>query len=288
MANVQLAYQIVTDRITKLLEEGTCAWTRPWAKASGMPRNLFSQRAYRGINVWMLGAQSYASPFWATFAQVKQAGGTVRKGEKSTPIVFWKVGVGEDEETGKVRKTFLLRYYNVWNSAQIEGVAIPQVEEDPIFEHTPLEQCEKLVGNYPTPPSITYGSNQAFYRPSTDSVHMPDMQSFMDIDGYYATLFHELGHSTGHTDRLNRPTLVDAVAYGTPRYAKEELIAEMTAAYLCGVCGIDNSTVDNSAAYLKGWLTCLRDDPKMLVQAAGQAQKAADYIQGIHLEVQGE
>ena len=256
-----LAYQIITDRITKLLEEGTCPWTRPWAKASGMPRNLFSQRPYRGINIWMLGAQSYASPFWATFAQVKTAGGNVRKGEKATPIVFWKIYDRKDEEG----KGFVLRYYNVWNASQVEGVAIPQVEEDPIFEHTPLEQCEKLVGNYPNPPTITYGSNQAFYRPSTDSVHMPDRHSFMDTEGHYATLFHELGHSTGHKDRLNRPTLVDAVAYGTPRYASEELVAEMTAAYLCGVCGIENSTVDNSAAYLKGWLSVLRNDAKMLV-----------------------
>ena len=287
MTTMNTAYQIITDRITTLLEDGTCAWTRPWAKASGMPRNLFSQREYRGINVWILGAQGYRSPFWATFKQVQTAGGTVRKGEKSTPIVFWKVGEGEDEN-GKVRRTFLLRHYNVFCAHQITGVAIPVLDEDPVFEHTPIEACEKVVTNYPLRPTIMHGSNQAFYRPSTDSVHMPDRESFMDTEGYYSTLFHELTHSTGHKDRLNRPTLVDAVAFGSVRYAKEELVAEMGAAYLCGVTGIDNSTVNNSAAYLKGWLSVLRSDPKMLVQAAGAAQKAVDHILGLHMDVQGE
>ena len=222
MATPNLAYQIVTDRITALLEQGTCAWTRPWAKASGMPRNLFSQREYRGINIWMLGAQSYQSPFWATFNQVKQAGGTVRKGEKSTPIVFWKVGVGEDDE-GKVRKSFLLRYYAVFNAAQLEGIAIPQLPDVETYDHTPIEQCEKVVTNYPLRPSIMHGSNQAFYRPSTDEIHMPNRESFYETSAYYSTLFHEMTHSTGHKDRLNRPTLVDAVAFGSVRYAKEEL-----------------------------------------------------------------
>jgi antirestriction protein ArdC len=286
--SVALPYQIVTDRITALLETGVCPWVKPWNAEAGMPRNLFSQREYRGINVWMLGAQSYASPFWATYRQVEQAGGQVRKGEKSTPIVFWKVGIGEDEETGKVRRTFLLRHYSVFNASQVDGIAIPQLPEDVTYEHTPLEQCEKVVTNYPLRPTITHGDSRAFYRPSTDSVHMPDMRDFSQLSSYYSTLFHELTHSTGHVDRLNRPTLVDAVAFGTVRYAKEELIAEMSAAYLCGVTGIVNETVNNSAAYLAGWLKVLKDDPKMLVQAAGAAQKAADHILGTHLDVQGE
>jgi antirestriction protein ArdC len=288
MSNVQLAYQIITDRITKLLEEGVAVWQKPWNSQAGMPRNLFSQREYRGINVWMLGAQSYASPFWSTFKQAQQAGGTVRKGEKSTPIVFWKVGVGEDEETGKVRRSFLLRHYSVFNAAQLDGIAIPQLPEDVVYEHTPLEQCEKVVTNYPLRPTILHGDSRAYYRPSTDSIHMPDMALFEVRERYYSTLFHEMTHSTGHKDRLNRSTLVDAVRFGDRSYAKEELIAEMGAAYLCGVTGIANETVDNSAAYLKGWLKCLRDDPKMLVQAAGAAQKAVDHILNRAADAQGE
>jgi len=286
MASVQLAYQIITDRITALLEQGVAPWQKPWNSQSGMPRNLFSQRPYRGINVWMLGAQSYSSPFWATFNQAKQAGGTVRKGEKSTPIVFWKKYERHNDD-GEDTAGFVLKYYNVFNSAQLEGVAVPSLEQ-PVFEHTPIERCEKLVGNYPNRPTILFGHGQAFYRPSTDSVHMPELSNFEVRERFYSTLFHELTHSTGHKDRLNRPTLVDAVAFGSVRYAKEELVAEMGAAYLCGVCGIENETVNNSAAYLKGWLECLRSDPKMLVQAAAQAQKAVDHILGTTFREPGD
>lgn len=282
MATMSIAYQIITDRITKLLEDGVCAWTKPWNSQAGLPRNLFSQRAYRGINVWMLGAQSYSSPFWATFNQVKQAGGNVKKGEKSTPIVFWKKYEGTNGD-GEIESRFVLKYYNVFCAPQLEGVAIPALPEETVFDHTPLEQCEKVVTNYPLRPAIMHGSSQAFYRPRTDEVHMPDLARFPKREAYYATLFHELTHSTGHTDRLSRESLVDAVAFGTPRYAREELVAEMGAAYLCGHCGIENDVIDNSAAYLKGWLECLRGDVKLLVTAAGQAQKAVDHILGPEL-----
>ena len=282
MSNIALAYQIITDRITALLEAGTCPWVKPWNAETGMPRNLFSQREYRGINVWMLGAQSYSSPYWSTFNQAKAAGGTVKKGEKSTPIVFWKVNEYTNSE-GEIEKGFLLRHYNVFNAAQLEGVAIP-VLETPTYTHSPLEQCEKLVGNYPNRPAIMHGETRAYYRPSTDCVMMPDMERFPQASSYYATLFHELTHSTGHQDRLNRETLKDAVRFGDRSYAREELVAEMGAAYLCGVCGIENDVIDNSAAYLKGWLSVLRGDIKMLVTAAGQAQKAVDHILGPNRE----
>jgi len=278
MSVTPIAYQIITDRITKLLEEGTCPWVKPWNRESGLPRNLFSQRPYRGINVWMLGAQNYGSPFWATFGQVEKAGGRVKKGEKSTPIVFWKVTEYEGDDGPK--KGFILRYYNVFCAPQIEGIAIPVLEEDPIFSHTPIEVCEKVVGNYPNRPTLLHGDSRAYYRPSTDCIVMPDMTAFPQVSGYYATLFHEMTHSTGHPDRLNRDTLKDAVRFGDRSYAREELVAEMGAAYLCGVCGIENDVIDNSAAYLKGWLSVLRNDIKMLVTAAGQAQKAVDHILG--------
>lgn len=275
------AYQIVTDRITALLEQGTCPWVKPWAADEGMPRNLFTQKRYRGINVWLLGAMSYSSPFWCTFNQARNAGGTVRKGEKATPIVFWKVY--EKETDIETERRFTLRYYSVFNAEQLEGVAIPVITPHE-REHSPLQQADDVVEGMPLPPRIAHGGSQAFYRPSTDSVHMPEPQTFHSQSAYYATLFHELGHSTGHESRLKRESLKDAVAFGTPRYAAEELIAEMTAAYLCGHVGIDNDVVDNSAAYIKGWLHVLRDDPKMLVRAAGQAERAANYILNIEKE----
>lgn len=270
-------YQVITDRILGLLEQGTVPWQCPWDRDQGAPRNLFSQRPYHGINVWMLTSMRYEAPYWATFNQVKAAGGSVKKGEKACPVVFWKVYEHEATE----EKRFVLRYYNIFNAAQCEGIAVPTPPDVTREPWEPLEQCTALVAGYPQAPAIVHGRNQACYSKVQDVVFMPDASSFPVREQYYSTLFHELGHSTGHTSRLDRKTLVDLAPFGSQTYSKEELVAEMTAAYLCGVCGIANTTVDQSAAYIKSWMKVLRDDPKMLVQAAGQAQKAADYIQAI-------
>ena len=274
-------YQVITDRILSLLEQGTVPWQKPWNAEQGQPRNLFTQRKYNGVNLWLLGSMGYASPFWCTFNQAKAAGGMVKRGEHGVPVVFWKIYDKENEE-GEKEKRFALKYFTVFNSAQIDGVAVPSVEPVP-YEHTPIERCEKLVGGYPLPPQITHGGTRAFYRPSSDAVHMPMPETFVGPERYYSTLFHELTHSTGHSSRLNRKTLKDAVAFGDRSYAQEELMADMGAAYLCGVCGIENATIDNSASYIQGWRQALKHDPKCVVTAAGQAQKAADYIQNLQV-----
>ena len=118
-------YDVMTNRILALLEQGTVPWHRPWDSAMGLPRNLFSQHAYRGMNVWLLTAMGLPSPFWATFHQVKAAGGSVRKGAHGVPVVFWKLYNHEDPETGETDKRFVLRQYTVFNTAQVDGVAIP-------------------------------------------------------------------------------------------------------------------------------------------------------------------
>ena len=288
MSVPNLAYQIMTDRITKLIEtDNLCAWTRPWSADAGMPRNMFRQTRYRGINIWMLGAQGYASPFWGTARQVGEAGGRIKDGEAPTYVVYWAPYTRANKETGELETRRFLKFFKVYNAQQMEGVAVPSLEQ-PHRDHTPIEICEKVVGNYPHPPTITHGHERAYYRPSTDSIAMPSPEAFATASGYYATLYHEMTHSTGHKDRLDRKTLVDAVAYGKVNYAREELVAEMGAAYLCGHCGIDNETVDNSAAYLKGWLVPLRQDPKMLVLAAAQAQKAVDHILGVSWREPGQ
>ena len=274
-------YEVITDRILALLEQGTVPWHRPWASATGMPRNLFSQRSYRGINVWLLTAMGYASPFWATFQQVKTAGGSVRKGERGVPVVFWKVYHHEDPKTGEAEQRFVLRQYTVFNATQLDGVAIPAIT---VLAHrfTPIERCAQLVDAMPNRPTILHGHQRAFYKPATDTLHLPSPACFQSPEAYYATVFHELVHSVGHRSRLNRATLTDLCLFGDPTYAKEELVAEMGAAYLCGVCGIANTTLANSAAYLQSWMQVLRQDPTVLVHAAAQAQKAADYIQNLH------
>ena len=282
-----LAYQIITDRIIALLEKGTIPWHQPWNADTGMPKNLITKKEYRGINVFMLGSSGYESPWWLSFPkQVNDKGGTLRKGEKCSYVIFWKhIPVTErDEATGedRTKRVPMLRYYKVVNAAQCTGLTLPAITPD--RTHTPIESCESLIASMPHRPEIRHDDTRAYYRPSTDSVHMPRPERFFNTERYYSTLFHELTHSTGHTDRLNRPTLRDMLRFGDTNYSKEELVAEMGAAFLCGVTGIENRTVDSSAAYIKGWLHALRNDKKLLVHAGAQAQKAADFIRGITFE----
>ncbi len=187
----------------------------------------------------------------------------------------------EDPETGEAEKRFVLRQYTVFNAAQLDGVAIPEIT---VLAHrfTPIERCAQLLDAMPQRPAILHGHQRAFYTPATDTLHLPSPACFQSPAAYYATVWHEVTHATGHPSRLNRATLTDLCLFGDPTYAKEELVAELGAAYLCGVCGIANATLDNSAAYLQSWMQVLRQDPTMLVHAAAQAQRAADYIQHLH------
>ena len=193
----------------------------------------------------------------------------------------------EDGEPGRKERGgyAMARAYTVFNAAQCELPAkwaerarggVPDMAPAPT-----IAACEKIVAEMPSRPAITHGGSAAFYRQSVDQVTMPEPGSFAAPELYYSILFHELTHSTGHAARLNRATLVDAVRFGDTNYSKEELVAEMGAAFLCGVAGIANRTIDNSAGYVHGWLKKLRHDPRLLVQAAAQAQRAADYILGL-------
>ena len=274
-------YEVMTDRILALLAQGTIPWQQPWDSALGLPRNLVSQHAYRGINVWLLTAMGLPSPFWATFRQVTAAGGRVRKGEHGVPVVFWKAYDGPaDPETGTAEKRFVLRQYTVFNAAQLDGVAVPEIT---VLAHrfTPIERCAHLVDAMPQRPTILHGHPRACYTPATDTLHLPHPTCFHSPEAYYVTVWHELVHSTGHRARLNRPTLTAPCRFGDPTYAKEELVAEMGAAYLGGVCGIAHATLENNAAYLQSWMQVLRHDATLLVHAAAQAQRAADYIQNL-------
>jgi len=188
--HIATSYQIITDRILALLEHGTIPWQQPWQHHVGVPRNLFSQRLYNGINVWLLSAMCYPSPFWATFHQVTAAGGSVRKGEHGVPVVFWKVYETEDSDTGDHDKRFVLRYYTVFNLEQCEGINSP--ESVPVIN--PIEQCENIVRRMPNPPGFEQDS-RARYRPSTDTVGMPARSAFTSTEAYYSTLFHKLTHN---------------------------------------------------------------------------------------------
>lgn len=271
------AYDRITERIIGLLEQGTVPWHKPWTAKTGWPRNLITKKPYRGVNVFLLMSMSYESPFWLTFHQASELGGSVRKGEKSCPVVFWKPLKVKDDKTDEERKIPLLRIYNVFNVSQCEGLkTIPAAEDIPVIAIRPAE----IVAGMPNPPVIKHSMARAFYSPSADEVGMPDRERFDSEAGYYATLFHELIHSTGHKSRLHRTTLVENTGFGSDPYSREELIAELGSAFLCGYGDIVDRTIANSAAYLEGWLKQLRNDRTLIVQAAAQAQKAADYIIG--------
>ena len=269
-------YDRITERIIALLERGTVPWHKPWKAKTGWPRNYVSKKPYRGINVFLLHAMSYESPFWLTFHQANELGGKIRKGEKSCPVVFWKQFQVEDEESGEAKKIPLLRIYHVFNAAQCDGLKDAPAVTEEIGTVKPAE----IVAGMPQPPVIKHGMSKAFYSPSADIVAMPDRERFDSEAGYYATLYHELVHSTGAKSRLNRSTLTESAGFGSDPYCKEELIGEMGATFLCGHAEIIERTIVSSAAYLNGWLERLRHDKMLLVQAAAQAQKAADFILG--------
>ena len=281
MAHSSLAYEIITNKIIEKLEQGTVPWHRPWT--TEMSKNLISKKEYRGINVFMLGSTGYPNPYWLTFRQARQLGGHVCKGEKSTPVVFWKWLEKEqknpDTEQTETVNIPLLRYYNVFNIEQCEGIPkdkIPPLENTRDFQ--PIEQAETVVQEMPQRPIVKHEAAQAYYRPSADVVNMPAAELFQSSEGYYSTLFHELTHATGHESRLKRLNTDKLAPFGSKDYSQEELVAEMGAAFLCGHCQIENQTIDNSAAYIQGWLRKLRNDKRMVVFAAAQAQKASDFI----------
>jgi antirestriction protein ArdC len=242
-----------------------------------MPANLVTKKEYRGINIFLLAAQGYGSRYWVTYRQAQALDGNVKKGAHGSKVVFWKFDEyrKENSATGETEnhKSILLRYYTVFNLEQCEGIKSP--ESVPIIN--PIEQCESIVRSMTNPPGFAQDS-QACYRPSTDTVGMPARSAFNSAEEYYSTFFHELTHSTGHPSRVGREGIMNHNPFGSEDYSKEELVAEMGAAMLCGVAGIESQTLGNSAAYLQAWINRLRSDSRLIVSAASQAQKAADCI----------
>ena len=220
-------YEIVTDRIIAELEKGTIPWRQPW-KESGRPVNLVSRKPYQGINVILLRSTCRSSPYWLTFKQAKDLGGHVRKGEKATPVVFWKwtERTERDPETGEERKDRfpILRYYSVFNADQVEGIAVPEEAPRPF---NPVEHAEGIISAMPSRPEIQHRGDRAYYSPRLDQVVLPPKGAFDSENGYYSVAFHELTHSTGHSSRLHRFDTEDLAPFGSTDYSKEELVAEL-------------------------------------------------------------
>lgn len=268
-------YEIITGQILAELERGEVPWRKPWGTLP--PANLITKKPYRGINLFLLGFAGYGSQYWLTFNQAKQLGGNVRRGEHGTKIVFWKFDTHETEVDGEIeeRKFAFLRYYTVFNLEQTEGLKA-LLDLPPAF---PIESAESIARGMPNPPAFEQDFRAA-YIPSRDTVAMPSRTAFDTQEEYYSTLFHELTHATGHAKRLAREGFDTPQQFGSESYSREELIAEMGAAMLCGIAGIQQATISNSAAYLQSWIRRLKADSRLVVSAASAAQKAADYIRG--------
>lgn len=288
--------QEVTDKIVDALESGAAPWVKPWSStdgATGLPSNAATGKAYRGVNVWLLTiAQTFGgftSSEWLTYNQAKKIGGNVRKGEKSPAyVIFWKqIPKYEKDANGKIilnaegkKKVvgtfWFLKSTAVFNKDQVEGLPQPEAVEVidvPDFERHQV--AENVINN--TDATIRYGLSKAFYQPSTDVVGLPDREVFDNPESFYSTAFHELGHWTGHSDRLDRDGIKSHSAFfGSEEYAFEELVAELTSAFLCAEHKIDGSL--QHPEYLANWLTVLKNDNNAIFQASSQATKAADLI----------
>lgn len=277
-------YSSVTQTILDALERGVVPWRKPWRSFNSLPVNAISNRPYRGVNAFLLGITPYTDHRWLTFRQVTEQGGKVRKGEKASLAVFWKLWEPNDsnsneDESEKQRRVPILRHYSLFNADQCEDLQLPELYKPAEAErHQRIQRAEQIIADMPNPPTIAEGGSSAWYRPSTDHVQVPKLSAFTSPDAFYATLFHELGHASGHESRLARKTVTGAIQFGSSDYSQEELVAELTSAFLCAKAGLDNSLLADSASYIDGWLDVLNNDCKAVVYAAAQAQKAADHI----------
>lgn len=273
-------YSEVTNQIIAAIEAGTGTYSLPWQRVPGMPKNVASDRNYRGINtllLWLTGnAKGYATPYWATFKQWLELGYPVRKGEKSATVVFWKDlagGASGDAESddGDTRRRFVARAYHVFNADQVEGYAIPAIT--PLPESERDARAEAFFAQLPI--VVSHEGSQAFYRPSTDTVQMPPYAHFHEANGYYATLGHECVHATGAAHRLDRDL---TGRFGSESYAMEELVAELGAAFLCADLGLSAEPRSDHAGYIASWLKVLKGDNHAIFTAASKAQAAVDWL----------
>jgi antirestriction protein ArdC len=275
----QKIYEIINDKMIKLLEENIIPWRKPWGTTGngGFPVNGVSGKPYHGINLLMLEwGESYYS-----FKQIQEKKWHLKKGSKASMVVFFtlidKKSSKQADNNDKGEKIPIMKYYNVFKSSDIEGC--PQPEK---FEHNTIAEAEAIVNSYTEVKIEHINNNKAYYSITEDFINTPSISSFPILEEYYSTLFHEMTHSTGHKSRLNRFTGdAETASFGSKLYSQEELVAELGAAFLCGICGIEQMTLENSAAYIQNWLKVLKNDKTMIAKSAAKAQKATDYILGL-------
>lgn len=272
----------VTNALVAAIEANPGDPVMPWHRggASEVPANVDTGNEYQGINIlnlWVTGqVAGHTSNVWGSYKQWRKLGAQVRKGEHSTPIVFYRQVTREDED-GEDESYRLLKWYSVFNADQVDGWSPPAPPDGPSMPQ--FETVEAAVAA--TGAVISEGGDRAYYQPSTDRIQMPDRHRFFDTEqgsrseNFYAVLLHELTHWTGHPTRCDRDL---KNRFGSEAYAMEELVAELGAAFLCARLGISPAPREDHARYLANWLAVLKDDKKAIFTAAAKAQIAADFI----------
>ena len=282
-------HQEVTDTIVAALEAGTAPWVKPWNAEHGMPCNASTGRHYNGVNVFLLwmtaNARGYASQRWLTFKQAKALGGSVRKGQNkangcgATPIVFFNWREHEDKATGKVKRFPLLRFYQVFNVEQCEGLpekALGKIDEaERLSDEDRIANAESFFAELHKGMGMVpkRGGARACYSPSLDEIHLPAFESFKNPESAYSTEAHEFGHATGHSSRLDRDL---SGTFGSADYAAEELVAEMTSAFVCAQLEIQGEL--QHPEYIANWIKKLRSDKRAVFTAASLAKKAHAFM----------
>jgi antirestriction protein ArdC len=272
-------YQYVTDRIISELEKGNIPWKKPWKGQKAI--NYITRKEYHGINLLLL-------PFpgeYLTFKQAKEKGGNIKKGEKSSMIVYYNWIIKENSE-GKKESYPVLKYYNVFHISQCEGIETKLEPYNPDNSHDNIDQAEKTIDQYIDREHISLniitGSDRAYYSPDNDQIVLPFINQFIGNTEYYSTAFHEMTHSTGHKRRLDRFSNMKSHKFGSQDYSREELVAEIGSTILCNSIGIEiPDTFKNSVGYIQGWLKALKNDIRLITVSAGQANKAVNYILGV-------
>lgn len=267
------AHQKVVDLILEKLKQGTCPWRQTWV--GGMSAmNYVTRKSYRGVNRLVLNMTGNPCPYYATFNQIKNIGGMIRKGEHALPIIYYDIKP-TDENEGKGQKV-VFKLSHVFNLSQ-STLPLPDMNTD-VIQFNPIEKAESILAGYQNPPKIVFKGQRAYYQPSTDTINMPNKNSFFSAELYYSALYHECIHSVGASHRLNREGISGNINFGSHEYSFEELIAEVGSAMLNNIAGI--SLIEESASYIKGWLSVLENDPMQILKASALAEKSVAYILG--------
>lgn len=287
-----VVFEEITNKIIAKLEEGVIPWKRTWGYLEPA-QNHFSGHVYRGVNALLILCEDFKTPFFATFKQIKENGGVVKKGSKGTQVYYYGCLYydGDDKiserafnnlpraKQEEIRKVPYLKSMFVFNMSDVEGVELKPCTTIDGSGNEQHEEAHAFVQQLTNKPKIELSGNQPCYIPALDMIRIPPIEQFKSSEDFYTTFFHELTHSSGHAKRLNREGLTKMAAFGSPVYSREELVAELGACYFNNFFGIDTPEIfENAAAYLQGWIKALKGDSTLLMQASGQAQKAFTFF----------